>query len=74
MFLLDSLLALKSHFAVPDNHPFDMSFADLGNMMLLHVADAGQHISSWQGKYYDACIQFARSIESEMQENNCTSY
>jgi hypothetical protein len=38
--------------------------------MLHHVPNAGQ--SAWKGEYYDACVKFARTNDSEMKLNSCT--
>ena len=65
-------LALKSHFAVADSHPSDKSLAELGLLMLRHNLRPANGASQWEGEYYDACVQFARSNDTEMKHNNCT--
>ena len=65
-------LALKSHFAISDNHPSDKSLAELSILMLHHIPGQSAFDLSWRGEYYDACVLFARSNDAEMKQNKCS--
>jgi hypothetical protein len=66
-----SLLSLKAHFAVSDDHPTDKSTAELGMLMLQHVPSPEKESLPWKGEYFDACTDFARTNQAEMKHNNC---
>ncbi len=63
-------LALQAHFAISDDHPSNKNLSKLAILMFYHVQNAGN--GAFKGEYYDVCILFARSNESEMKLNHCT--
>ena len=64
-----SLLSLKAHFAVSDDHPTDKSTAELGMLMLQHVPSPEKESLPWKGEYFDACTDFARTNQAEMKHD-----
>jgi hypothetical protein len=53
-----------------DDHPSDQSLSKLSTLMFHHVPNAGS--GAFKGEYYDVCVRFAKSNESEMKLNTCT--
>jgi hypothetical protein len=61
-----SLLSLKAHFAVSDDHPTDKSTAELGMLMLQHVPSPEKESLPWKGTVSN-CVWISKKSKRKGQ-------